>query len=156
MIPGRAEFVEPMRREMQISANRTWDRLRFIVIIKTGKIAPAGIAAQLDQAGTNHDAKTKPPEEPDHEQRWPAFRKRPTIEQRTKKDREEPGFEQLRLPTIAVPNLPDVDDGHVHRPENGEQNRVRVTADHNERQSDTNPGKNRQTFIGNTEPKERW
>lgn len=45
MIPGRAEFVEPMRREMQIPAKRTWDRLRFIVIVKTGKIAPTRIAA---------------------------------------------------------------------------------------------------------------
>src|SRR5437588_10425934 len=155
MIPSRAEFVEPMRREMQIPTNRTWDRLRFIVIIKTGKIAPAGIAAQLDQAGTNHDAKTKPAEEPDHEQRWPAFRKRPTIEQRTKKDREEPGFEQLRLPTIAVPNLPDVDDGHVHRPENGEQNHVGITGEHYERETEPKPGKDRQTLIGYPEPKER-
>src|SRR5205823_9600728 len=133
---GRAEFVEPMRREMQIPTKRTRDRLRFIVIVKTGQIAPAWIAAQLDKAGTNHDAKTEPAKKPDHQQRRPAFRKRTSIEQRAKKDRQEPGLEQLRLPSIAVPNLPDVNDGHVHRPENGEQNRVRVTADHNERQSD--------------------
>src|SRR2546430_12162827 len=80
MIPGRAEFVEPMRREMQISAKRTWDRLRFVMIIKAGQIAPTWIAPQLDQAGTNHDTKTKPAKKPDHQQRWPAFREWSTIE----------------------------------------------------------------------------
>ena len=45
MIPSRAEFVEPMRREMQIPTNRAWDRLRFVMIIKTGKIAPTWITA---------------------------------------------------------------------------------------------------------------
>ena len=141
MIPSRPEFVEPMRRKMQIPADRTWDRLGFVVIIKAGKIAPAWIAAQLDQAGTNHDAKTKPAKKPDYEQRRPAFREWPTIEQRTKENREEPGLEQLRFPSVAVPNLPDVNDGHVHRPENREQNRVGVTAENNERQAETNPGK---------------
>src|SRR5205823_14990290 len=155
MVPGRAEFVEPMRREMQIPANRTRNGLGFIVIVKTGQIAPAWIAAQLDKAGTNHDAKTEPAKKPDHQEGRPAFRKRPTIEQRTKKDREEPGFEQLRLPTIAVPNLPDVDDGHVHRPENGEQNRVGITGEHYERETEPKPGKDRQTLIGYPEPKER-
>src|SRR5438876_6057449 len=143
MVPGRAEFVEPMWREMQIPTKRTRDRLRFIVIVKTGQIAPAWIAAQLDKAGTNHDAKTEPAKKPDHQEGRPAFRKRTTIEQRAKKDRQEPSLEQLRLPTKAVPNLPDVNDGHVHRPENGEQNRVRITAKNNERETKANPGKDR-------------
>src|SRR5438270_1472522 len=156
MVPGRAEFVEPMRREMQIPTKRTRDRLRFIVIVKTGQIAPAWIAAQLDKAGTNHDAKTEPAKKPDHQEGRPAFRKRTTIEQRAKKDGQESSLEQLCLPTIAVPHLPDVNDGHVHGPENGEQNRVRVTAKDNERQTKTNPGKDRQILIGNAEPKERW
>src|SRR5207248_11201364 len=147
---------EPMRREMQIPTNRTWDRLRFVMIIKTGKIAPTWIAAQLDQAGTNHDAKTKPAKKPDHEQRRTASREWATIEQRTKKDRQEPGLEQLRLPTIAVPNLPDVNDGHVHRPENAEQNRVGEATKDNEREAETDPGNDRQTLIGNAKPKERW
>src|SRR6266480_1865998 len=156
MVPGRAEFVEPMRRKMQIPANRTRDGLGFVVIIKTGQIAPTWIAAQLDQAGTNHDAKTEPAKKPNHQEGRPAFRKGTTIEQRAKKDRQEASLEQLCLPTIAVPHLPDVNDGHVHRPENREQNRVRVTAKDNERQTKTNPGKDRQTLIGNTEPEERW
>src|SRR5207244_6069457 len=90
MIPGRAEFVEPMRREMQIPTNRTWDRLRFVMIVKTGKIAPTWIAAQLDQAGTNHDAKTTPEKKPDHEQRRTPHREEATRQQRTQKDRPEP------------------------------------------------------------------
>src|SRR5438132_13910995 len=104
MVPGRAEFVEPMRREMQIPANRTRNRLGFIVIVKTGQIAPAWIAAQLDKAGTNHDAKTEPAKKPDHQERRAACRKRATIQQRTKKDRQERGHEQLRPPALARPN----------------------------------------------------
>src|SRR5439155_19483008 len=69
MIPGRAEFVEPMRCEMQVPADRTRDRLRFVVIIQAGQIAPAWIAAEFDQAGTNHDAKTEPAKKPDQQQR---------------------------------------------------------------------------------------
>ncbi len=60
-----------------------------------------------------------------------------------RKIEQEAGLEQLRLPTIAIPNLSDVNDGHIHRPEKGEQNRVRVTAEHNEREAETDPGKNR-------------
>ena len=51
---------------MQIEADRVWDRLRLIVIVETGKIAPAGVAAQFDQTGTNHYAKTEPAKKPDH------------------------------------------------------------------------------------------
>src|SRR5205807_10311991 len=80
MIPGRAEFVEPMRREMQIPANRTRDGLRFVVMIKAGKIAPARIAAQLDQPGADHDAKAKPAKKPDNQQRRPAFWEWATID----------------------------------------------------------------------------
>src|SRR5207249_1585721 len=85
MIPSRAEFVEPMRREMKIPADWTRDRLRFVVIVKAGQIAPAGIATQFDQAGANHDAKAEPAKKPDDQQWRPAFRKWATIEQRTKK-----------------------------------------------------------------------
>jgi len=48
VIPSRTEFVEPMRRKMQIAAERTRDWLCLVVVVKAGKIAPAGITAQLD------------------------------------------------------------------------------------------------------------
>src|SRR4029077_16249848 len=143
MVPGCAEFVEPVRREMQIAAKRTWDRLRFVMIIKTGKIAPTWIARYLDQTGTNHSRKPEPAKEPDHEQGRTAVRKWATIEQWAKKDRQEPGLEQLRFPTIAVPDLSYVNDGHVHRPENAEENRVGETAKDNKREAETDPGKDR-------------
>src|SRR6476660_6746086 len=141
MIPSRPELVKPMRRKVQIPADWTGDRLGFVVIIKAGKIAPARIAAQLDQPCSNHDAKTKPAKKPDYEERWPAFREWPTIEQWTKENREKAGLEQLCFPSVAIPNLPDVNDGHIHRPENGEDDRVGVTAENTERYSETKPGK---------------
>ena len=102
--------MEPMRREMQIAADRTWDRLRFVVIIKTGEIAPAWIAAHFDKTRTDHDAEAKPAEKPDNKERRGSFGERPAIEQRAKEDRQKTGFEQLNFPAVAVPNLTDVDD----------------------------------------------
>jgi hypothetical protein len=36
-----------------------------------------------------------------------------------------------------------MNDGHVHRPENAEENRVGETAKDNEREAETDPGKDR-------------
>src|SRR5256714_15408322 len=132
MVPGRFNFVKPMWCEMEIAADRIRDRLRFVVIIKTCEIAPARIATQLDQTGPDHDAKTEPAKKPDHEERWPAFRKRAAIEQRTKKDRQEAGLQQLRFPTVSVPDLADVNDRHVHRPQDRHHDRVCVAAKNNQ------------------------
>src|SRR5690348_1559013 len=121
MIPGGSKFVEPVWRKMQVAADWTRDRLRLVMIIKAGEIAPTGITTQLDQAGADHDPKTQPAKKPDHQNWRPAFRKWPTVEQRTKENGEKPRFEQLSLPTVTVPNLPDMNDRHVHSPENAEQ-----------------------------------
>src|ERR1700682_6231465 len=118
MVPGCLDLMKPMGREKQIAAKRIRDRLRFIVIIKAGEIAPARVAAQFDQTRADHDAKTEPAKKPDDKQRRPAFRKWPAIEQRTEKDRQEPSLEQLNFPAETVPNLADVDDRHVHHPKN--------------------------------------
>ena len=72
---------------MQISTDRVWDGLRFVMVVKTCEIAPARVAAQFDQAGAKHDAKTEPPKKPDHQDRRPGLGKGPAIEQWTKKDR---------------------------------------------------------------------
>src|SRR5689334_14883119 len=132
MIPGCSKFVEPMRREMQIPADWTRDRLCLVMIIKAGEIAPTRITTELDQAGADHDPKTEPAKKPDHQNWRPAFRKWPTVEERTKENREETGFKQLCLPAVAIPDLPDVNDGHIHGPKNGEENCVCVSAKDNQ------------------------
>src|SRR5712691_1846099 len=147
--------MEPMRREMQITADRIRDRLGFVVIIKTGEIAPARIAAEFDEAGADHDAKSEPAEEPDDEKRRAAFGEWPAIEQRTEKDGQETGLEELNFPTVAVPNLADVNDRHVHQPKEREQDGVGVSCENKQRKRETDPGEDRQSVIGDTEPKER-
>src|SRR5205814_2683009 len=91
VIPNHFKFVEPKRGKMQIAADRVRYWLRFIVIVETGQIAPAGVAPQFDQAGAKHDAKTKPPKKPDHQDRGPRLGERPAIEQWTKNDGQERG-----------------------------------------------------------------
>src|SRR3982074_3078495 len=105
MVPSRFNFVEPVRCEMQIAADRIRNRLRFVVVVHAGEITPAFVAAKFDQTGADHDAKPEPAKKPDHEKRRPAFWERAAIEQRAKKDRQETGLEQLRFPAVAVPNL---------------------------------------------------
>src|SRR6202011_1054419 len=107
MVPKDFQFMKPVRRKMQITADRVRDRLSFVVIKHAGQIAPTLVAPQFDQPGADHDPKTEPPEKPDHQNRRPGLRKRPPIEQRTKKDRQKSGFEQLNFPTVPVPNLTD-------------------------------------------------
>src|SRR4029077_11448525 len=76
----------------------------------------------------------------------------PAIEQRAEKDRQEPSLEELDFPTVAVPNLTDVDDGHVHRPDHDHQNRIRVAAKNDERKRETNPREDRHPKVGTTKP----
>src|SRR5438094_10274085 len=129
---------------MQIATDRIRDGLRFIVIVKTSEIAPAGVAAQFNETRADHDPKTEPAKEPENENRRPAFRKRAAIKQGAEKDRQEPGLEKLDLPAVPVPDLADVNDGQVHCPKNRENDRIGVTGENNERQTEACPGKDRQ------------
>src|SRR4030095_1024273 len=105
MVPPCPEFVDPERRKVKVATDGTRNRLGFVVIVKAGKIAPAWVAPEFDQARTNHDAKNKTSKKPDNENGRPAFRKRASIEQRAKKDRQEASLEQLNLPAVTVPDL---------------------------------------------------
>src|SRR5262245_29842527 len=86
VVPEHFKFVEPKRGKMEISAGRVRDRLRFVVIVETRQITPAGIAAQFDEAGAKHDAKTEPPKKPYHQDRRPGLWERPAIEEWTQKN----------------------------------------------------------------------
>src|SRR5436189_254754 len=59
------------------------------------------------------------------------------------------------FPTVAVPNLANVHDRHVHRPENREEDGVGVASENNKRQTKTEPCKDRQRVVGDSEPKKR-
>src|SRR5947207_6960187 len=154
IVPKRFDFVEPKRRKMQVTTDRIWNGLGFVVIIKAGKIAPARVAAHFDQAGADHEAKSQPAKKPDDQDRWSAPWKRAAVDQRTKKDREKPGLEQLDFPAVAVPNLTDVHDRHVHGPEHCQQNCIRITGQHNEREHNAGPGEDRQSVVGESKPEE--
>src|SRR5213080_1340808 len=143
-----------MRRKMQITADRARNRLRLVVIIEARKITPAWVAAQFDQAGANHDAKPEPAKKPEDQDGRPALWKRPSIEQWTKKDREKASLEQLNLPAVTVPDLPNVDDRHVHDPKNAEDDRVCVATEDNKCERESDPSEDQHSMIRNAEPKE--
>src|SRR5437667_10341316 len=154
MVPCRLRFVKPMRRKMQIATDWARDWLRLVVIIKTGELAPDWIAAKLNQTGANHDPKPQPAKEPDDENGRTAFGERSTIQQRAEQDGQESSLEELDLPAVAVPDLADMNDRHVHRPKHREQKFVSVTAENNETETESSRGEERQPTIGNAKPEQ--
>src|SRR5206468_13002323 len=103
----------------------------------------------------DHDPKSERAEEPENEHRRPALRKRAAIKQGAEKDRQEPGLEKLDLPAVPVPDLADVNDGHVHCPKNSENDRIGVTGENNERQTKASPREDRQCVVRDSKPEER-
>src|SRR5690242_6304862 len=108
MVPECAEFMKPVRSEMQPPAQRVGNRLCLIMIVETGQVPPAGVTAKFDEASAHHNAEDEPPKEPDDEARRRAFGEGPSIKQGTEKDGQKPGLEKLDLPPIAIPVLPDI------------------------------------------------
>lgn len=68
---------------------------------------------------------------------------------------EETGLEELGFPAVAVPFLPKMDERHVQRPENREQDGVGVAGDDDAGECETNPCGRDQHGVGMIEPKER-
>ena len=56
VIEQDAPLVDPGWQLMQIPAQRARQGLGFVVVDQAGQVPPAGIAAQLDEAGAEHDA----------------------------------------------------------------------------------------------------
>src|SRR6185436_2353778 len=57
IIEQDAGFQYPVRQKVEPAAQWIGDRLGFEVIIKRGKIAPDGVAAEFDKRRPEHDAK---------------------------------------------------------------------------------------------------
>src|SRR4030095_12669424 len=85
MIPECPQLVKPLGHKMQQRAKRGGNGLSFIVIVETGEIPPAGIAAKLDQARPEHDSEDQPSEQPDHWHWRRPFWERPAGQYRTTK-----------------------------------------------------------------------
>ena len=106
---------------MKPAAQPVGDRLGLEVIVERSQIAPALVAPDLDHPGAEHDPENERAKKPDDDERRRATRERPAIEERTKKNGEEAGFEELHFPAVAVPILADVDERHVKNPEEGKE-----------------------------------
>ena len=117
-------------------------------------MTPARIAAQLDEPRAQHDAEDEPAVEPEDRRGRRAARERARIEERAEEDGEESGLEELDLPAVAVPVLPDVDEGHVEDPEDDEQEPVGEAEEREQREDRAGPGAGDQRAIGDVEPEE--
>ncbi len=125
VVEEHADPVHEARQEVEDGAQRVRDRLGLVEEVETREIAPARVAADLDQSRAEHDPERQPAEEPEHERRGrpPRERARPS-RSGTQEDRQEARLEQLDLPAVAVPVLADVDEGHVDDPQHGHGDRV--------------------------------
>ena len=102
--------VERLRQAVEVPRERVRHRLRLVVVVEAGEIAPARIAAHLDQAGAELEAEEQPAEEPDERRGHRAPR-------RSEKGGEKAGLEQQRFPAEGIERLADVDDRQIERPE---------------------------------------
>ena len=116
MVERHAAVQSPLRQGVKIPAQRIGNGLRLIVVIEARQIAPAGIAAQLDQARAEHHAEFHPAQDQKgkHVGRGCAL---------AQKDRAEPGLEQHGFPTISVEDLPHIHERDVERPQRGPNGR---------------------------------
>jgi hypothetical protein len=149
-----AELLEPVRPEVQPPADRVRKRLRLVVVVEAGQVAPAPVAAQLDEPRPEHDAHDQPAEQPDDCRRRREPRERARVHQRTEEHGQEPGLEELDLPAVAVPVLPDVHEGHVERPEQQHQRHVREARDHHRGEPDADPRRDEQRPVRDPQPEE--
>ena len=93
------------------------------MIVEAGHVAPALVAADLDESCAEHDAKTEPAEK---QYGYDLRAGLGTAE----KYRIEPRFEQNGFPAESVEGLADVDEGNVEQPERppyGGREQCRVT-----------------------------
>ena len=113
-----AEVLDDVRKRVEEGTQRVGDRLRLVVPVEAGEIPPARVAAELDEPRAEHD-----PEDESHRysQRTGARAGRSGGMGRgssgaQRKMREDAGLAELDLPSVAVPDLPHMDDRQVQRP----------------------------------------
>ena len=88
---------------VEIPAERIRHRLRLVVVVETREVAPAAIAAHLDQPRAELHAEEQPAKQDDEGEGRSGARV-------AEEDREEAGLAQQRFPAERVERLTDVDD----------------------------------------------
>ena len=148
-----AEHLHPMqtlRKVMEVPAERIWHGLGLVVVVETGQLTPAPVAAHLDQPRAELHAE----EEPAHQHDEAELGRRCG---RAKEDREEASLEQKRLPSERVEGLSDVHDREVEDPEQRkDQHRrerewvvvaIEPARDRDDRDGDTGPGDDQELAV---------
>src|SRR5690348_215478 len=110
MVPQHSELMEPVRSKMKPPAQRVRQRLRFVMIIQASQVAPARGATEFNEPRAEHNSKNQPAEQPDHELRRRPARERPPVQQRAEENRQKTRLQELNLPAVTVPILPDMDE----------------------------------------------
>src|SRR3954470_23344456 len=116
-----AGFQNKAWKEVKPSAQWAGQWLGFKMIIKCGCIPPNFIAANFYQAGADHDPENEPSEQYNDNKGWRPFWKRSNVQQRTKKDCQKTCFKKLNFPSVAIPILPDMNEGHIEKPKDCQQ-----------------------------------
>ena len=108
-LPAHLDSVQRLGQAVEEPAQRSGHRLRLVVVVQAGQVAPARVAAHLDQPRAELDPEQQPAGHPERQHR----RRDPVV---AEEDQQEAGLQQQRLPAERVPGLPDVDDRQVERP----------------------------------------
>src|SRR5437899_12169775 len=93
--------MERVRKVVEVPAQRVRHRLGLVVVVEAGEIAPAGVAAHLDEARAELEPEHEPAREVDERERGGG-------PGRAEEDREEPRLEEERFPAEAVEGPADI------------------------------------------------
>ena len=148
------DAMERPRQVMEEPAERVGHRLGLVVVVEARQLAPAPVAAQLDESGAELDPEDKPAEQEDE-------RPRGHRAARAEEDREKAGLEQERLPAERVKDLADIDDRLIQHPQrepDDDRHRrrrdFRQPDDHGDGEENARPGDDEQQAVGVVEVKE--
>lgn len=151
VVGGHLDPVQRLRQMVEEPAQRAWHRLGLVVVVEAGQLAPARVAAHLDQPRPELDAEQDPAQQEEHHDR----RRDLVVAQ---EDREEAGLQEQGLPAERVPGLADVHNRQIqdpgHQPEQHaapERQQTVQSGDecHRHRAADPRPG--REEAVGAVE-----
>ena len=142
---------------MQVPGERVRVRLRLVVEDEAAEVAPARIAAQLDEAGAEHQPERQPAQQRDHERRRrvAAAREGMQAHERRQEDREEARLEQQDLPAVAVEEAAGVHVRHVEEPEPGQQRNVGEAGEQHQGAREADPSEEPERRVRVRQPEER-
>src|SRR5439155_9069952 len=148
VVAERFAAMQELGQMMEVPGQRVRHRLRLVVVVETGQVAPAAVATELDQTRAELDAEEQPAEQ---DEQWQRGRSRRVPQE----DRKKSGLEEQRLPAEPVEGLAHIHERQVQRPQRQPEEQrqrqrpgLRQSAYGDRRERDPDPGRDLRELVG--------